>query len=162
MIRVGIGYDVHSFALNRPLVLGGMEIPHSRGLAGHSDADVLVHAVCDALLGALGAGDLGVHFPDSDPAYKGASSLFLLGQVVHLVQKEGYAIQNVDTVIVADEPKLGPYKAEMRSNLAKILSLPEAGVNIKATSQEGLGFVGRREGISAQAICSLVKKTGNE
>lgn len=157
MIRVGIGYDVHPFSPNRPLIIGGTVIPYPQGLAGHSDADVLVHAVCDALLGALGSGDLGAHFPDSDPALKGVSSLVLLDRVFQMVREGGYEVHNLDVIIMAEEPKMGPYKTEIRSRLAKALGIPETSVNIKATTQEGLGFIGRKEGIAAQAICSLSK-----
>ena len=157
MIRVGIGYDVHPFSPNRPLIIGGTVIPYPQGLAGHSDADVLVHAVCDALLGALGSGDLGTHFPDSDPEFKGASSLILLDRVFQMVREGGYQVQNLDVILLAEEPKLGPYKAEIRSRLAKALDVSEGSVNIKATTQEGLGFIGKKEGIAAQAICSLNK-----
>jgi len=157
MIRVGIGYDVHPFSPNRPLIIGGTVIPYPQGLAGHSDADVLVHAVCDALLGALGSGDLGAHFPDSDPAFEDISSLVLLDRVFQMVRDGGYEVQNLDVIILAEEPKMGPYKTEIRSRLAKALDVSETSVNIKATTQEGLGFIGRKEGIAAQAICSLSK-----
>jgi 2-C-methyl-D-erythritol 2,4-cyclodiphosphate synthase len=157
MIRVGIGYDVHPFTAGRELIIGGVVIPYPRGLAGHSDADVLIHAVCDALLGAMGAGDLGTHFPDTDPRYKDVSSLVLLDKVVDLMCENGYQVQNIDTVILAEQPKIAPHRAQMRTNLAKALRVSETSVSVKATTQEGLGFVGRREGIAAQAICALVK-----
>ncbi|HEX9758982.1 MAG TPA: 2-C-methyl-D-erythritol 2,4-cyclodiphosphate synthase [Nitrospiria bacterium] len=157
MNRVGIGYDVHPFSPNRPLIIGGTVIPYPQGLAGHSDADVLVHALCDALLGALGSGDLGTHFPDSDPAFKGISSMVLLDRVFKMVREKGYEVQNLDVIILAEEPKMGPYKTEIRSRIAKALDVSETSVNIKATTQEGLGFIGRKEGIAAQAICSLSK-----
>ena len=157
MIRVGIGYDVHPFTAGRELIIGGVVIPHPRGLAGHSDADVLLHAVCDALLGAMGAGDLGTHFPDTDPRYKDVSSLVLLDKVVDLMRENGYQVQNIDTVILAEQPKIASHRAQMRTNLAKALRVSETSVSVKATTQEGLGFVGRREGIAAQAICALVK-----
>jgi 2-C-methyl-D-erythritol 2,4-cyclodiphosphate synthase len=157
MIRVGIGYDVHPLSEGRKLILGGVLIPHPRGLAGHSDADVLLHAVCDALLGAMGAGDLGMHFPDTDPRYKDVSSLVLLDKVVDLMRENGYQVQNIDTIILAEQPKIAPHRDQIRTNLAKALRVSETSVSVKATTQEGLGFVGRREGIAAQAICALVK-----
>jgi 2-C-methyl-D-erythritol 2,4-cyclodiphosphate synthase len=156
-IRVGIGYDVHAFAQDRRLILGGVDIPCERGLLGHSDADVLIHAIMDALLGALALGDLGKHFPDDDQSYKNASSLGLLGKVMDLIRAEAYQIGNIDSIIVAQRPKLAPYIAEMRSNIAVVLGVEEEAVSIKATTTEHLGFEGREEGISAQAIISLTK-----
>lgn len=156
-IRVGIGYDVHAFALDRRLILGGVDIPYERGLLGHSDADVLTHAIMDALLGALALGDLGSHFPDDDQTYKNASSLGLLGEVMDLIRAEGYQIGNIDSIIVAQRPKLAPYITEIRSKLAAVLGVKEEAVSIKATTTEHLGFEGREEGISAQAIISLTK-----
>ncbi|MHB8124543.1 MAG: 2-C-methyl-D-erythritol 2,4-cyclodiphosphate synthase [Desulfitobacteriaceae bacterium] len=156
-MRVGIGYDVHAFAEGRRLILGGVDIPYKRGLLGHSDADVLIHAIMDALLGALAMGDLGKHFPDQDQSYKNASSLILLGKVMELIKAEGYEVGNVDSIIVAQRPKLASYISEMRSKLAGILGVGEEAVSVKATTTEHLGFEGREEGISAQAIISLTK-----
>ncbi len=157
MLRVGIGYDVHRLVYDRKLILGGVEIPFEKGLLGHSDADVLTHAICDAILGALGARDIGYHFPDSDPAYKGISSLLLLGDVVVLMQQHHYEIGNVDAILIAEKPRFSSYIDSMRSNLATVLQTSPDRVNIKATTTEGLGFTGREEGIAAQAIVSLVK-----
>jgi 2-C-methyl-D-erythritol 2,4-cyclodiphosphate synthase (EC 4.6.1.12) len=148
---------VHAFALDRRLILGGVDIPCERGLLGHSDADVLTHAIMDALLGALALGDLGKHFPDDDQSYQNASSLGLLGKVMDLIRAEGYQIGNIDSIIVAQRPKLAPYIEEMRSKLAAVLGVKEEAVSIKATTTEHLGFEGREEGISAQAIVSLTK-----
>ena len=155
MMRIGHGYDVHRLAEGRALIIGGVKIPYEKGLLGHSDADVLVHAIMDALLGALALGDIGMHFPDSDPAYKNADSLVLLRQVFLLVQKEGMHIVNIDSTILAQAPKLAPYIASMRKNLAMTLELAENCINIKATTEEGLGFTGRKEGIAAHAVCLL-------
>ncbi len=154
-MRIGHGYDVHRLAEGRTLIIGGVKIPYEKGLLGHSDADVLVHAIMDALLGALALGDIGMHFPDSDPAYKNADSLVLLRQVFLLVQKEGMHIVNIDSTILAQAPKLAPYIASMRKNLAMTLELAENCINIKATTEEGLGFTGRKEGIAAHAVCLL-------
>lgn len=154
-MRVGIGYDVHRLVSDRKLILGGVEIPFEKGLLGHSDADVLTHAIMDALLGAAGLGDIGRHFPDTDPAYAGADSLLLLKQVHHLVGEKGYQPNNVDAVIVAQRPKLAPYMETMQKNLAAVLDLPADRVNIKATTTEALGFEGRGEGISVQAVVSI-------
>ncbi len=159
--NVGMGYDVHRLTLGRKLILGGVEIPYEKGLEGHSDADVLIHAVCDALLGALGKGDIGEHFPDTDSRYKGISSLVLLGHVANLVQEEGFVIQNIDTVILAQEPNLKAYKGRMRFNIAYQLAIDESLVNIKATTQEGLGFIGHKEGIAAYAVAAIAKKMSN-
>lgn len=156
-IRVGIGYDVHAFAEGRRLILGGVAIPHERGLLGHSDADVLIHAIMDAMLGALALGDLGTYFPDNDMNYKDASSLILLQQVAGLVMSKGYKVGNLDNIIVAQRPKLAPYILQMRAKLAGVLGVSETVISIKATTTEHLGFEGREEGISAQAIVSLVK-----
>jgi 2-C-methyl-D-erythritol 2,4-cyclodiphosphate synthase len=156
MIRVGIGYDVHRLVEGRAFILGGVEIPFDKGLLGHSDADVLIHAVCDAILGALGLGDIGRHFPDSDPAYKGISSLILLQRVTEQMQRKQYAIGNVDTVVIAQHPKLSPYIETMRMTLAEAMQTTPDRVNVKATTTEGLGFPGRGEGIAAQAIVHLV------
>jgi 2-C-methyl-D-erythritol 2,4-cyclodiphosphate synthase len=156
MVRVGIGYDVHRLVSGRKLILGGVDIPFEKGLLGHSDADVLTHAICDAILGALGIGDIGQHFPDSDPDYKGISSLILLGYVVTRMQQQSYKIGNVDSILIAERPKLSKYIVPMRSNLAKVLQISSDKINIKATTTEGLGFTGRKEGIAAQAIVHLV------
>jgi 2-C-methyl-D-erythritol 2,4-cyclodiphosphate synthase len=153
--RVGIGYDVHQLVAGRKLFLGGVEIPFERGLLGHSDADVLIHAICDAILGALGLGDIGRHFPDSDPAYKGISSLILLDQIVTLMQQHHYEIGNLDTIIIAQKPKVSPYIEAMRTTLATTLRTSPDRVNVKATTTEGLGFTGRAEGIAAQAIVHI-------
>ncbi len=155
MYRVGIGYDVHRLVENRKLILGGVEIPFEKGLLGHSDADVLTHAICDAILGALGLGDIGRHFPDSDPAYKGISSLTLLGSVVERMRQKRYSIGNVDAVIIAQKPRLSGYIEKMRANLAHAMETSPDAVNLKATTTEGLGFTGTGEGIAAQAIVSL-------
>lgn len=154
-MRVGIGYDVHRLARNRKLILGGVEIAHSLGLDGHSDADVLVHAIMDAMLGAAALGDIGKHFPDTDAAYKGISSMKLLAHVAELLQQQGYMVENIDATIIAQKPKLRPYITQMEQNIAETLSIAKEQVNIKATTEEGLGFSGRQEGISAQAICAL-------
>jgi len=151
-MRIGIGYDVHALVEGRPLVVGGVTIPHARGLAGHSDADVLLHAICDALLGALALGDLGAHFPDSDPIWKGVDSRVLLRHVVLLVRARGYGIGNVDATVIAQAPKLAPYVGTMRDNVAADLGCDVACVSIKATTTERLGFAGREEGIAAEAV----------
>ena len=155
MIRVGVGYDVHATALGRKLVLGGVEIPHERGLAGHSDADVALHALCDALLGAAALGDIGGHFPDTDPAYKDVSSLVLLERVRAVLEEKGFQPLNVDLTVVAQEPKLATYVPEMRKRIAACLELPPDGVSVKATTTERLGFTGREEGIAAHAVCTI-------
>ncbi len=152
MMRIGHGFDVHRLVVGRPLVLGGVEIPYEYGLMGHSDADVLLHAVADAILGALALGDIGRHFPDSDPAYKGISSLLLLKNVVGLAEARGYRIGNLDTTIVAQQPKLAPYIAQMVSNLAATCKVSSERINVKATTTEELGYAGRGEGISAYAV----------
>ncbi len=156
-IKVGIGYDVHQLAANRKLILGGVEIPHEVGLLGHSDADVLTHAIMDALLGAAGLGDIGRHFPDTDPAYRGISSLKLLEHVMALIREKGYTVGNVDAVIAAQRPKLLPFMTSMKSALGPILGLEEEDLNLKATTTERLGFEGREEGISVTAVCLLEK-----
>ncbi|MBC7107114.1 MAG: 2-C-methyl-D-erythritol 2,4-cyclodiphosphate synthase [Firmicutes bacterium] len=156
-LRVGIGYDVHRLVAGRPLVLGGVTIPHPLGLSGHSDADVLVHAVMDALLGAAGLGDIGRLFPDTDPAYRGASSLELLRRVRHLLTQRGWQVVNVDAVVVAQEPRLAPYVPLMEDAMARALELEGGRVHVKATTTEGLGFSGRREGMAACATCLLVR-----
>lgn len=154
-MRVGFGYDVHKLTEGRPLIIGGVKIPYEKGLLGHSDADVLLHAISDALLGAAGLGDIGKHFPDTDPAYKGISSLLLLKQVGKLVEEQMFFIENIDATIIAQQPKMRPYIEEMEANIADTLHLHPSQVNIKATTEEGLGFTGNGEGISAQAVCSL-------
>lgn len=159
MTRVGFGYDVHRLVEGRPLVLGGVEIPFERGLLGHSDADVLAHACCDALLGAVAAGDLGRHFPDSDPRWKGASSLRLLERVAAIVAERGYAINNLDATIIAERPRLAPYVAEMAGRLAAALGLPVGAVSVKATTSDGLGAIGRGTGIAACAVATVVPRT---
>ena len=155
MQRVGFGYDVHQFVAGRPLMLGGVEVPHDRGLEGHSDADVLLHAISDALLGAAGLGDIGKHFPDTDPLYKGISSLLLLREVCRKLNEAGYKTQNLDAVIAAQEPKLAPFIARMNETIAAALDISVAQVNVKATTTERLGFVGRKEGIAAQAVVMI-------
>jgi 2-C-methyl-D-erythritol 2,4-cyclodiphosphate synthase len=150
-----MGYDVHKLVEDRPLILGGVTIPHTLGLLGHSDADVLVHAIMDALLGAAALGDIGKHFPDTDPQYKGISSMKLLAHVGKLLEEKGYVIDNIDATVIAQRPKLRPYIEEMEQNIAKVLEISKDQVNVKATTEEGLGFTGTEEGISAQAICML-------
>ena len=158
MIRIGHGYDVHRLVANRKLILGGVDIPFERGLLGHSDADVLTHAVMDALLGAAGQGDIGRHFPDSDPAYAGADSLKLLDCVIELLWNRGWTVGNVDATIVAQRPKLAPYLQEMKHNLAVRMNIDADRVNIKATTEEHLGFTGAGEGIAAHAVVLLEAK----
>lgn len=157
MIRVGIGYDVHRLAEGRRCIIGGVDIPFERGLDGHSDADVLLHAVADAVLGALGKGDIGRHFPDTDPAYKDADSMALLRRVWALAREEGYRLGNADAVVIAERPKMAPYISQMAANIAAALEAETACVNVKATTSEKLGFVGREEGIAAQAVVCLVR-----
>lgn len=157
-MRVGMGYDVHKLTEGRKLILGGVDIPWEKGLLGHSDADVLIHAVMDALLGAAALGDIGKHFPDTDPAYKGISSIKLLVHVVELLRKQGYAVGNIDATVIAQKPKMAPHIPQMRKNMADALGIPESKINIKATTEEGLGFTGRGEGIASQAICLLIEK----
>ena len=159
MLRVGIGYDVHRLVAERELILGGVKIPFEKGLLGHSDADVLIHAICDAILGALRLGDIGKHFPDSDPAYKGISSMILLGKVRELLQERDYRLGNLDAVVIAQRPKLRPYIDEMQQKLAEILQTSPERVNVKATTTEGLGFTGTGEGIAAQAVVQLIHAT---
>jgi len=155
MFRIGLGYDVHELAEGRPLILGGVTIPYIKGLRGYSDADVLTHAVIDSILGALGKGDIGQHFPDSDPAYKGADSFFLLKKVVDLAHDEKFMVNNLDTTIVAQEPKLTQYLNDMKVRLSGILNVDPQVVNVKATTTEGLGFCGREEGLAAYAVVTL-------
>ena len=154
-MRIGTGYDVHRLAEDRALVIGGVEIPYEKGLLGHSDADVLLHAIMDALLGAAALGDIGRHFPDSDPAYKGISSLVLLEKVGALLSERGFIIENIDSTIVAQAPKMRPYIETMRENIATVLGMETEFVNVKATTEEGLGFTGAGEGMAAQAVCLL-------
>ena len=154
-MRIGQGYDVHRLVEGRKLILGGVEIPYEKGLLGHSDADVLVHAVMDALLGAAALGDIGQHFPDTDPKYEGISSIRLLRNVGELLEREGYVIENIDATIIAQRPKLAPYRPRMAYNITQALKLEEGRVSVKATTEEGLGFTGSGEGISAQAITLL-------
>ena len=151
-MRIGMGYDIHRLVPGRKLVLGGVAIPFEKGLLGHSDADVLVHAVCDALLGAAGLGDIGLHFPDTDPKYKDINSLTLLSQTLDLIRINGYQLQNVDTTIFAEQPKLAPYRNVMQLNLAQTLNVDSCLVNIKATTAEGLGIIGRGEAIAAMCV----------
>lgn len=155
-MRVGMGYDVHRLVEGRKLILGGVEIPWEKGPLGHSDADVLIHAIMDALLGAGALGDIGQHFPDSDPAYKGISSVVLLRHVAGLLKEHGFQVGNIDATIIAQKPKMAPHIPAMRENIAKALEIEPDQVNIKATTEEKLGFTGREEGISSQAICLLI------
>jgi 2-C-methyl-D-erythritol 2,4-cyclodiphosphate synthase len=154
-MRVGIGIDFHQFAPGRKLILGGVEVPYERGLAGHSDADVLLHAICDALLGAAALGDIGTHFPDSDPRYKDISSVALLAEVHRKITEARFAIENIDATVIAQEPKIAPYIPAMREKIAQTLGLSIAQINIKATTPEGLGALGRREGIGVWAVALL-------
>lgn len=158
MNRIGLGYDVHAFAEGRRLVLGGVEIPHDKGLDGHSDADVLVHAIMDAIVGAMRAGDIGKLFPDTDPAYKDADSVKLLEHVGTLAREQGYSIEDIDSVVMLQEPKMFPYREQMRANIAAALCIPVDNVGVKATTTEHLGYEGRGEGASAQAICLLSRQ----
>ena len=154
-MRVGMGYDVHRLVEDRKLIIGGVEIPYEKGLLGHSDADVLLHAIMDALLGAAALGDIGKHFPDNDDRYKGISSLELLRQVGKLLDEKNYVIENIDATIIAQKPKMAPHIPQMRANMAKAMGINESQLNIKATTEEKLGFTGREEGIASQAICLL-------
>ena len=156
--RVGMGYDVHRLVKGRKLMLGGIEVPHTHGLDGHSDADVVLHAICDALLGAIGKGDIGEHFPNTDSKYKGISSLLLLEKVNAMVQSQGFTIGNVDTMILAEKPNLKNYKPKMRETIAKILNIDQSCVNIKATTQEGIGFGSTHEAIAAYATVLIVAR----
>lgn len=157
-MRIGFGYDVHRFVSDRPLILGGVEIPYPKGLSGHSDADVLIHAVCDALLGAMAEGDIGIHFPDTDPRYEGIRSTLLLESVVRETKKKGFRIVNVDTTVVCERPKLAPLIQSMRESIAKAAEIEVGRVSVKATTTEGLGFSGREEGIAAYAVV-LIEET---
>ena len=155
MIRVGIGYDSHRFEEGRPLVLGGVRIPHPRGLAGHSDADAVAHALIDAMLGAAAAGDIGQHFPDNDPKWKGADSMELLGRAHELIRGRGYALAQADLIIISEQPRLGPHLPAMAAKLAQRLGAPPGSVSLKAKTNEGMGFIGRGEGIAVIAIATL-------
>lgn len=154
-MRVGFGYDIHRLVEGRRLVLGGVEIPYIKGLDGYSDADVLLHAVCDAILGAIGKDDIGIHFPNNDPEFKGISSVELLKRVAAMVKSEGFSIINVDSTLILEEPKLMPFKNKMRENISRALGIPEDSVNIKATTQEGVGAIGRGEAIAAYAVAAV-------
>ncbi len=155
MIKVGIGYDIHPLIKGRPLILGGVAVPYDKGLKGHSDADVLIHAVCNALLGALGKGDLGSHYPNSDSRYRNYPSTKFLEEIADLVKKEGFRIINIDSVIIAQEPRLSPFMEEMKGHCAKMLGLERNQIEIKAATPEGIGSLGKGEGIAAQAICLI-------
>ena len=161
-MRVGLGYDVHKLVEGRDLIIGGVNIPYEKGLLGHSDADVLLHAISDALLGAAALGDIGKHFPDTDPKYKGADSLMLLEHVGRLLEEHLYVIENIDATIIAQRPKMAPHIQTMRENIAGALGLEVSQVNVKATTEEGLGFTGTGEGISSQAVCLIEKITNLE
>ena len=158
MLRIGHGYDVHKFAPERPLVLGGVTVPYEKGLLGHSDADVLLHAISDALLGALALGDIGKHFPDTAAEFKGIDSRILLRRVVELVEEKGYAVGNIDATVIAQRPKLAPHIADMVKNIASDCKTDVSNVNVKATTEEGLGFTGELLGISAHAVCTVIKQ----
>lgn len=157
MIRIGHGYDVHAFADNRKCIIGGVTIPYERGLLGHSDADVLLHAIADSLLGAAAMGDIGKHFPDTDPEFEGADSLVLLKYVVKLISEKGYKVNNIDATVIAQAPKMAPHIETMRINIADALCVDVDCVNVKATTEEKLGFTGRKEGISAHCVCLIEK-----
>ena len=157
MFRIGHGYDVHKFAEGRKLILGGVDIPYEKGLLGHSDADVLVHAIMDSMLGALALGDIGKHFPDTDPQYSGADSLKLLEAVEKLIEKEGYILGNIDATILCQAPKLAPHIVKMRENIAAVCGCEVNRISVKATTEEGLGFTGKKEGIAAHCVCLLMK-----
>lgn len=161
-MRVGMGYDVHKLVENRKLILGGVEIQHEKGLLGHSDADVLLHAIMDSILGALALGDIGKHFPDTDEKFKGADSMKLLEHVYNLIKEKGYVIGNLDATIIAQAPKMAPHIQDMRFNIARVLNTDIDNINVKATTEEGLGFTGNKEGISSQSICLLVKIDNNK
>lgn len=154
-MRVGIGYDVHRLAERRKLIIGGVEIPFEKGLKGHSDADVLIHAVCDALLGAAGLGDIGVHFPDTDPKYKDVSSIKLLIEIFQMVKNKGFSVLNLDTIIFAEVPKLSPYRSAMQQKIASAIDLEPDRINIKATTTEGLGMIGKGAGIGAMCVAMI-------
>ena len=156
-MRIGHGYDVHRLVEGRKLIIGGVDIPHEKGLLGHSDADVLAHAISDALLGALAKGDIGHLFPDNDPKYKGADSLWLMSQILPIIKESGYRISNIDSTVIAQAPKLAPHILKMRENIAIVLEIDTDAVSIKATTEEGLGFSGEKLGIAAHAVCLLEK-----
>lgn len=156
-MRIGIGYDVHKLVENRHLIIGGVNVPHEKGLLGHSDADVLTHAVMDSILGALALGDIGKHFPDNDERFKGADSIKLLQYVNNLIKEKGYKVNNIDCTIIAQSPKMAPHIQSMRENFAKALDTDIDSINVKATTEEGLGFTGSKEGIAAQSVCTVVK-----
>ena len=158
MLRIGTGFDAHRFEAGRKLIMGGVEIPFEYGLAGHSDADVLVHAIMDSMLGALSLGDIGEYFPDTDDVYKDISSVILLEKIDSIIKKKGYAIVNIDTVIIAETPKMKPYIADMKKCLADVLAVSDDMIGIKATTTEKMGFTGRKEGIAAQAVCLLINR----
>lgn len=158
-MRIGFGYDSHRLIEGRSLILGGMEIPHERGLLGHSDADVLVHAICDAVLGAVGGGDIGRHFPDTDPEYKNISSMKMLHRVNKIAEEKGFFINNVDSTIVLERPKLAGYLHEMIMNISEVLNISQSRVNVKAKTNEGMGFVGRSEGVVAFAVVTVTEKS---
>lgn len=157
-MRIGQGFDVHRLVEGRPCIIGGVDIPHGRGLLGHSDADVLLHAIADALLGAAALGDIGRHFPDTDPTFKDADSLELLARVNTLLAEHGWAVHNLDATVICEQPRIMPHAPRMVENIARVLAIAPACINIKATTSEGLGFTGRGEGIAAQAICLLVPR----
>ena len=158
-MRVGMGYDVHRLVEDRKLIIGGVEIPHEKGLLGHSDADVLTHAVMDSILGAMAMGDIGKHFPDTDQKFKGADSLKLMEHVYEIMKEEGYVLGNIDCTIIAQAPKMAPHIPQMRENFARIMHTDIKNINVKATTEEKLGFTGSGEGISAQSICLLLTET---
>ena len=157
-MRIGTGYDVHRLTEERKLILGGVDIPYEKGLLGHSDADVLIHAIMDGMLGALALGDIGKHFPDTDEEYKGADSMKLLKCVNDLINEKGYVVNNIDSIIIAQAPKMAPHIQSMRKNIADVLNTSIDNISVKATTEEGLGFTGTKQGISAQSICLLNKK----
>lgn len=159
-MKIGIGYDIHRTQEGRRLILGGVEIPYVKGLEGHSDADVLLHAVCDAILGALGEGDIGMHFPDTDPKYENVSSLMLLKRVYEIMSSKNFKAHNVDMVLIADEPKIEPFKVTMKENISRILGIDKAQINIKATTSEGVGAIGRGEAMAAHAVVLLEEEYG--
>ena len=158
MFRIGHGYDVHRLTEGRPLIIGGVNIPHEAGLLGHSDADVLVHAIMDSMLGALALGDIGKHFPDTDERYKGADSIELLKQVAKIIGTNGYSVANIDSTILAQAPKMAPHIEQMRKNVADAIGIDVSRVSVKATTEEKLGFTGEKKGISAHAVCLLTRK----
>jgi len=157
-MRIGMGYDVHKLITGRKLILGGVQIKHKKGLAGHSDADVLVHAIIDALIGAVGQGSIGDFFPDTDPAYKNASSIILLHKIFKIISDQGYLITDIDSIVVCQEPRLAPYISKMRENISRVLGLDIGQVNVKGKTEEGLGFTGKKQGIAAYAVCLVHRK----